>query len=166
MTQRVPLLTVACDLRYPGLIHEVSSAMESCGAKTVGYQERTGCVSVRAHWTHWPCLFPQHGPGVKHGRKIELTTWQREVIDRRPERFLRGLFHSDGCRFLNTVERNGKEYAYTRYQFVNESRDIMRLCQQSLDKLDISWRMSRPNTLSVARREAVARLDEFVGPKW
>ncbi|MEV4350185.1 hypothetical protein AB0J83_37485 [Actinoplanes sp. NPDC049596] len=32
--------------------------------------------------------------------------------------------------------------------------------------LDIDWRMARHNTLSVARREAVARLDEFVGPKW
>ncbi|MFF5083047.1 helix-turn-helix domain-containing protein [Actinoplanes sp. NPDC000266] len=166
MTQRVPLLTITCDLRYPGLIHEVSHAMEACGAKTVGYQERVGCMSVRAHWTHWPCLFPQHGPGMKHLREIALADWQQEVVDSRPERFLRGLFHSDGSRFINTIERKGKKYAYPRYQFVNESRDIMRLCRQSLDQLDISWRMSRHNTLSVARREAVARLDEFIGPKW
>jgi len=26
--------------------------------------------------------------------------------------------------------------------------------------------MARHNTLSVARKEAVARLDSFVGPKW
>ncbi|MEU8820956.1 hypothetical protein [Actinoplanes sp. NPDC048796] len=162
----MPLLTVTCDLRYPGLIHEVSHAMESCGAKTVGYQERVGCMSVRAHWTHWPCLFPQHGAGTKHLRTVTLADGQREVIDRQPERFLRGLFHSDGSRFLNTVDRNGRKYAYPRYQFVNESRDIMRFCQESLDQLGISWRMARPNTLSVARREAVARLDEFVGPKW
>ena len=25
---------------------------------------------------HWPCLFPQHGPGRKHTRKIELEQWQ------------------------------------------------------------------------------------------
>jgi hypothetical protein len=42
----------------------------------------------------------------------------------------------------------------------------MGLCRQSLDRLGIGWRMCRPNMLSVARREAVARLDEFVGPKW
>jgi hypothetical protein len=165
-TQRVPLLTVTCDVRYPGLIHEVSHAMRACGARTVGYQERTGCMSVRAHWNHWPCLFPQHGPGAKHLRKIELVGWQREVVGGRPERFLRGLFHSDGSRFTNAVVRNGKNYVYPRYMFVNESADIMRLCQESLDLLGISWRMARPNTLSVARREAVARLDEFVGPKW
>jgi hypothetical protein len=165
-TGRVPLLTVTCDVRYPGLIHEVSHAMEACGARTVGYQERVGCMSVRAHWMHWPCPIPQHGPGAKHLRKIELMNWQQEVVDAEPERFLRGLFHSDGSRFLNRVLRNGKYYTYPRYTFVNESGDIMLLCQRSLDRLAISWRMARHNTLSVARREAVARLDEFVGPKW
>jgi Homeodomain-like domain len=92
MTGRVPLLTITCDVRYPGLIHEVSSAMEACGAKTVGYHERPGCMSVRAHWMHWPCLIPQHGPGVKHRRKIGLVEWQQEIVDEHPEKFLRGLF--------------------------------------------------------------------------
>jgi hypothetical protein len=49
--------------------------------------------------------------------------------------------------------------------FSNESADIMRLCQWALDLLEIPWRMPRRNALSVARREAVARLDEYVGPK-
>jgi hypothetical protein len=30
----------------------------------------------------------------------------------------------------------------------------------------VSWRYSRRNTISVARWEAVALLDEFVGPKY
>jgi hypothetical protein len=30
----------------------------------------------------------------------------------------------------------------------------------------VEWRFSRPTTISVARRAAVARLDEFVGPKY
>jgi len=50
--------------------------------------------------------------------------------------------------------------------FSNESADIMRLCQEYLDELGIEWRMCRRNLLSVARREAVAALDEHVGPKW
>ncbi|MFJ1537147.1 hypothetical protein ACIODS_01245 [Micromonospora chalcea] len=49
--------------------------------------------------------------------------------------------------------------------FVNESADIMGLCQQALDRLGIAWRMNRRNSLSVARREAVAALDRHVGPK-
>ncbi|MGZ4435062.1 MAG: hypothetical protein ACXVW7_15755 [Trebonia sp.] len=40
------------------------------------------------------------------------------------------------------------------------------LCGQTLDQLGVAWRFSKPNTISVARREAVARLDEFVGPKY
>jgi hypothetical protein len=50
--------------------------------------------------------------------------------------------------------------------FTNESRDILGLCGQALDELGVGWRFSRRNTISVARREAVARLDEFVGPKF
>jgi hypothetical protein len=49
---------------------------------------------------------------------------------------------------------------------VNESADILRLCGQTLDQLGVEWRYSKPNTISVAKRDAVARLDEFVGPKY
>ena len=42
----------------------------------------------------------------------------------------------------------------------------MRLCGEALDRLGVVWRFSRRNSISVARREAVARLDEFVGPKY
>ena len=59
-----------------------------------------------------------------------------------------------------------ERYTYPRYFFNNESADIMGLCRGALDRLGVAWRMPRPNALSVARREAVARLDEFVGPKW
>ncbi|BCL12872.1 hypothetical protein GCM10017556_06110 [Micromonospora sagamiensis] len=39
------------------------------------------------------------------------------------------------------------------------------LCRHALDLLGVSWRMNRRNSLSVARREAVALLDRYVGPK-
>ena len=103
---------------------------------------------------------------MKHRRPIYLAGWQQPIVDRHPGHFLRGLFHSDGCRVTNRVRRGEKTYIYPRYNFSNESADIMMLCQESLDRLGISWRMCRRNMLSVARREAVARLDEFVGPKW
>jgi hypothetical protein len=166
MTQRVPLLSVACDLRYPGLISEIGTAMQACGARTIGHRERTGCIMVTSTWMHWPCLFPQHGPGKKHDRVIELVDWQQELVDDYPDFFLRGLFHSDGCRSDNRIVKGDKTYTYPRYLFVNESADIMGLCQQSLDRLGIPWKMCRRNMLSVARKEAVAALDEHVGPKW
>jgi hypothetical protein len=57
-------------------------------------------------------------------------------------------------------------YEYPRYLFTNNSTDILWLCGQTLDQLGVGWRFSKWNTISVARREAVARLDEFVGPKY
>jgi len=104
------------------------------------------------------------------GVSIELEPWQEEIVAKHPGDFARGLFHSDGCRAMNRVRRPLKDgdrwYEYPRYLFVNHSSDIHRLCGEALDRLGVAWRFSKPTTISVARREAVARLDEFVGPKY
>jgi hypothetical protein len=65
----------------------------------------------------WLDLFPQHGPGPKHTRKIELVPRQERAIARYPWQFLRGLVHSDGCRVINRV--NSGEYP--RYFFTQVS---------------------------------------------
>jgi hypothetical protein len=64
------------------------------------------------------------------------------------------------------VKEGERRYEYPRYMFVNKSDDILRLCGEVLDRLGVEWRFSKPTTISVARRDAVARLDEFVGPKY
>jgi hypothetical protein len=114
--------------------------------------------------------FPQHGAGRKHERRIELAPWQQEIVGSHPGEFARGLFHSDGWRGVNRVRRalHGEDRwdEYPRYLFVNKSGDIHRLCGEALDRLGVAWRFSKPTTISVARRDAVARLDEFVGPKY
>ena len=83
---------------------------------------------------------------------------------------MKGLFHSDGYRGINRVRRlladGDRWYEYPRYLFVNHSTDILQLCGEGLDRLGVEWRFSKPTTISVARREAVARLDQFVGPKY
>lgn len=162
---RIPVLRVACTAPWPGLIDACETAMRAVLANKVQRVRQPGCVSVQSYATHWPCLIPQHGPGKKHTRPIVLADWQREITTAHAGDFLRGLFHSDGCRFANPVRKGGKVYVYPRYMFANLSADIMRLCQEHLDHLAIAWRMARPNCLSVARREAVAALDAHVGPK-
>jgi hypothetical protein len=128
-----------------------------------------GCLVTTMSWKHWPCLIPQHGPGRKHNRPIVLEDWQRDVLERQPGRLLRGLFHSDGCRFTNWTSRvvNGKpkRYEYPRYMFTNKSADILALCGWALDLLQIEWRMANHKNLSVAKRDSVRKLDEHVGPK-
>ena len=103
-------------------------------------------------------------------RTIELQAWQHAIVRAVPGHFARGLFHSDGYRGINRVRallaHGDRWYEYPRYLFTNESGDILRLCGETLDLLGVDWRFSRRNAISVARREAVARLDEFVGPKY
>ncbi|RZU77120.1 hypothetical protein EV384_5833 [Micromonospora kangleipakensis] len=162
---RVPVLRISCSNAWPDLISACDAAMRSVLAARVQRVQQQGCVSVQSYGKHWPCLFPQHGPGKKHERSIVLADWQRVIVEAHAGHFLRGLFHSDGCRISNRVTVRGKEYIYPRYLFTNESADIMGLCQWALDLLGIAWKMNRRNSLSVARREAVAALDRHVGPK-
>lgn len=64
---------------------------------------------------------------------------------------------------MNTVW-HGK-YSYPRYFFTNVSADILRIFESACDAIGVPNRMSKWNTVSVARREGVAALDAFVGPK-
>ncbi|WP_406316867.1 helix-turn-helix domain-containing protein [Streptosporangium sp. NBC_01639] len=164
-------LSLACCNTWPGLLEAAAETMAVVmPTSSVSRRRFSGCTEVKSYSKHWACLFPQHGPGRKHEREITLEQWQREIIEEHPGRFARGLIHSDGYRGTNRVRRhsNGSNrwYEYPRYLFANESRDILRLCGETLDLLGVAWRHSKPNTISVAKREAVERLDMFVGPKY
>jgi hypothetical protein len=103
-------------------------------------------------------------------RTITLQPWQRAIVLENPGHFARGLFHSGGYRGINRVRRqlaNGDHwYEYPRYLFTDESGGILRLRGETLDQFGVAWRFWRRNAISVARPEAVARPDEFVGPKY
>ena len=160
-----------CADTWPGLQEECVQALLSVRpGNKVRLLPKQGCTEINSFSKHWPHLFPQHGLGKKHDRLIKLETWQREIVVANPGNLARGLIHSDGYRGINRVRRhfNGSDhwYEYPRYLFVNESQDILDLCGEVLDLLEVEWRHSKPNTISVAKREAVERLDEFVGPKY
>ena len=87
-------------------------------------------------------------------------------MDAAPGMLLRGLIHTDGWRGLNRVRVKGRDYEYPRYQFSNRSDDIRKLYTDTCEKLGIAWTQWTRWHVSVARRDAVARLDEFVGPKY
>lgn len=161
-------LRIYLDSRYPLILQEVSEAMEAVmpGKHARRELHRTAAMVTITMWSkQWPCLFPQHGPGVKHRRPIVLADWQQRIVEDHHEAFLRGLIHSDGCWHINRVWRNGKAYEYSRYNFTNVSADIRALFCDSYDALGIAWRRMNAWNISVARREAVARMDLFVGPK-
>ncbi|WP_321170730.1 hypothetical protein [Embleya scabrispora] len=125
---------------------------------------------MKSYSRHWPCLFPQHGPGRKHERPIILESWQRDIVRAEPWALVRGLIHSDGCRNVNRTTRmvagERKRYEYPRYLFANESTDVMRILTTTLDELGVEWKFARRNLLSVARRGSVALMDRHIGPKY
>ena len=159
-------LQIFCCDAYPGLMAACEDAMRRVlPASKVGRVQRDGCSEIYSYSKHWPCLFPQHGSGMKHRRSIVLGDWQERVLDVHPDQVLKGLIHSDGCRVTNRVTRRGRAHEYGRYFFVNQSTDIIAICTRCLDLLGIEWRMNRPNSVSIARRASVAALDRFIGPK-
>ena len=163
----VYVLKIASDAQYTGIIDECCQVIERIRGRRahVSYHRDQRLATITSYWKAWRCLFPQHGPGRKHNRTIALSLWQVPIVEAHPGRFLRGLIHSDGWRGLNRVRVKGRDYAYPRYQFSSRSHDIRTLFTHACDLLGVAWRPWGKWHISVARREAVEILDQFVGPK-
>jgi hypothetical protein len=155
-------LRISLDASYPGIAEECERAI-----KAVMPNNRIGRVGYGT-WQElyvyskcWPCFFPQHGPGPKHARTIALTDWQQRLVVRWPALLLRGLIHSDGCRFINT----GRAWSHPRYSFANKSDDIKRIFCDTCDLMGLHWTVAGEKTIYVSRKADVAVLDRFVGAK-
>jgi hypothetical protein len=165
-------LKVALDVSYPGIVRECASAMAAVAPLRVTalLRKAQSVVVVASQGPAWRNLFPQHGPGKKHKRKIELADWQILITHAWTREFVRGLIHSDGSRCMNRFSvklpsgRVGR-YAYPRYFFTNYSEDIRRIFCDHCDLLGIRWSQSNPRNISVSHRDSVVLLDSFVGPK-
>jgi hypothetical protein len=163
-------LRILLDAGHPGIIQSCADAMSAVlPGRAVSFRRHSSsaAIEVAAYSKQWPCLIPQHGEGRKHLRRIALREWQRDVTLRHPEALLRGLIHSDGSRSLNTVRARvtGVVYRYPRYSFSNRSEDIKAIFCEHLDLIGIEWRRMGSWNISIARKDAVAALDRFVGPK-
>ncbi|WP_235892610.1 hypothetical protein [Mycolicibacterium hodleri] len=148
---------------YPAIIDRCREAIDMVmpGQHSAIMQKPTRCVEVGHYSKHWPCLFPQHGPGRKHSRRIALEPWQQTLVDQATEEFVLGLIHSDGCR----VVANDRGVRSVRYHFSNRSEDIIGLFTAALDSLNVHWTRSTKYIVSIYRKADTARLDEFIGPK-
>jgi len=166
-------LRLFLDSRHHGVVDEAAAAIAvvTHGSRVTRQRKTDQQMTIlQCTWRRWPDAFPQYGPGPKHERSIELTPWQEEVVTAYPRELLRGLIHSDGCRTVNrfsTCLPSGRvaEYAYVRYFFSNRSEDILRLFADACDRLGVHTTRSNHRNLSVSRRDGVAVLDSFVGPK-
>lgn len=160
---RVWRLRVTLDDKYPEIIDRCRRAIDVLmpGQHAAILRRASHCTEVSLYSKHWPCLLPQHGPGRKHLRPIRLVPWQEVLVNQATEEFIRGLIDSDGCR----VVANDRGVRSVRYHFSNRSDDIRGLFTAALDHLGIPWTQPSEYVIAVYRKAAVARLDEFVGPK-
>jgi hypothetical protein len=63
-------------------------------------------------------------------------------------------------------EINNKVVARTStLVLTSASTDIRNLFTVTCDQLGVEWRQMNQRNISIARRDSVARLDEFIGPK-
>jgi len=69
----VYVLAIACSDDWPGLMEAARRALYAVmPTSRVSQVHQIGCTMIKCYSKHWPCLFPQPGPGRKHTRKIEL----------------------------------------------------------------------------------------------
>jgi hypothetical protein len=155
-------IRIFLDAKYPQIITNCAAALEAiCPDKVAHLGRKPGCIEVGMSWNHWPCVFPQHGPGRKHLRPIQLVPWQEELVAAHRQPFVRGLIHSDGCRII----ANDRGNPSVRYHFSNLSEDIKGLYCESLDALGVRWTRPCDKQIAVYRKDSVAILDTFIGPK-
>jgi hypothetical protein len=164
--RKVFRLRIALDKKYPGIIEEAAQAIGAVMPNNKVDQRLTpkNYVEVSGWSRSWPCLFPQHGPGLKHRRPIFLAEWQQRLVLEHPKLLLRGLIQSDGSRFMNTRGKSDT-WSAPRYCFSNMSEDIKGIFCDACELLDLHWTRAGRKNIYVSRKVDVARLDEFVGPK-
>jgi hypothetical protein len=160
-------LRITLDSIYPGIVVECATALGAVTPGKVHVQRRRNdrAVEVSSYWKHWPCFIPQHGPGQKHTRRIALTDWQQRIVSAHRGRFLRGLIHSDGTRIVATERKGGYVRRAARYAFSNRSEDILGLFRAACEAEGIHCTRASYKQIAIYSKAAVARLDEFVGPK-
>lgn len=116
-------------------------------------EKKAKVVRVIVYTKSLLALFPQHGPGKKHTRKIELASWQKEIIDLYPEAFIKGLIDSDGSYYIP------KATGAPVYNFSNKSEDIKILLKHYCDILGIHYTIPSKKHIGFTRRDCVTKLD-------
>jgi hypothetical protein len=164
---RTDRLRIALDAKYPDIIRDTKGLLErSFPENPVGLVEAPGGTMfyVSVYSSHLVCLFPQHGTGKKHERRIVLKPWQQRLVQLAPWSFLRGCIRSDGCVFVN---RTGP-YEYLSYDFTNASTDIVDLFTTACELVGVGYRVTcwrRMWRVRINRRKSVALMLKNVGVK-
>ncbi len=168
-------LQFACDRKYPNIIEQIGTAFTQVFDRKYHFVKSSSsvnCVILYGYSKEIQHLFPLF-EGKKHESPLVLESWQRDIIDTHPQEFLKGLYHTDGSRYIH-AQGNLK---HIHYNFTNKSKDIIDLFCESCDKLDIEYRINeRPFintkdevstgwTVTIGKRAEVERCEILLGKK-
>lgn len=174
---RTKSLQIALDMKYNKLNEYVVDQLTVLFGKKPyvldrsvdrGQKNKSNSLDVKVYSIDMGILFPHEGSGAKHLRKIELTEWQKRIIN--PIQLVKGLMMSDGSYFhCNTYNRDN-------YSFCNASKDICRILIEMLDILGIKYNSHTKKKIGVKgtvlkthvnvnRREEVKKLHDLIGDK-
>lgn len=144
---RTQRLRIALDKKYPQIIADASDLLDRCFPdNSVDQVDSIGGVYVSLYCAHLACLLPQHGPGRKHDRAIELEDWQSEILVEEPWPFIRGCIRTDGCAFINRTDVHRDE----PYEYLSTTSRTSRPTSSIY-----SWRLAIVSESSTERRSAV-----------
>lgn len=156
--------------KYVGLVQEHVSALAvlfPTNIVTAFPWRNRNSTTISVTSKNIPAMFPQFGPGKKHTRVIQLEGWQHRIVSEHPWQFLRGLYQSDGCRYIH--RQHG--YEYVKYNFTNRSVDIINLFCAICDSVGIQYTIYHRIapidiwTVTIGKRADVALCDQHLGPK-
>lgn len=124
------------------------------GLTDYGIFRLTGIPRSTVHdWRHRPPpSLARHGAASPCGTLHEFSDLPAHAYA-----YLLGLYLGDGC-----IARDRRSW---RLRIACDTRYPIGLFTGALDALDIPWRRSNAHTVSIYRKAATARLDEFIGPK-
>jgi hypothetical protein len=170
---RTHRLRIVLDDKYPGIINDTRMLLERCFPQnrvSIGRGSKGRCSAVSLYSKHLVCLFPQHGRGHKHNRKLMLEPWQKSIAGIAPWSFIRGCIRSDGCLFINRTDvHRPKPYEYLSYEFSNTSLDIVEIFRQACDEVGVFTRATCGSSgcwkVRINRRPSVTLMLEHVGAK-
>lgn len=154
-------LRIFMDSKYDNLnsfVHEKLSIFFNENKVNIIKSKKSNLVIFTVHSNELCKLFPQHGEGLKHKRKINLFNWQEKITV--PEFLLKGLFHSDGCYCYH----KGEKVKHYIYSFKNESKDIHEIFQKCCGKLKIDFTFNK-NTTGIYKKYEVEKLYKLIGSK-
>ena len=136
-TFRAPLIVLYNDSKYVNNTNSWASNLQTIfptSSINIRKRKQSNCFMVSTYTKKIFDLFPQHGRGAKHTRKLNFADWQLKIIEEFPREFVKGCIESDGSIYIQTI---GK-YTYKKYTFTNKSEDIIDLFLQTLGLIGIN----------------------------